>query len=89
MDATGQFFDLRTTDFEGNREALLERVPSTATVGEVVSEGAQAMQLPFTSFFQAVLRGRELNHSDTLDEAGVREDDQIELVPEVSAGARG
>ena len=47
------------------------------------------MQLPFSDFFQAVVRGRELNHGDTLDEAGVLNDDKIELVPGVSAGAQG
>jgi molybdopterin converting factor small subunit len=84
---TTEFLDLIASDFEGNREAVLERVPIDATVGELVGESAQALQLPFQNFFQAVLRGRELNHSETLDEAGVRNEDKIELVPEVSAGA--
>jgi hypothetical protein len=84
-----EFLDLRAGDWEGNHEALLERVPSNLTIGEVVSTSAEALQLPFSDFFQAVLRGRELNHGDTLDEAGVQHDDKIELVPGVSAGARG
>ena len=83
-----EFLDLKAGDWEGNREALLEGVPCSSTIGEVVSTSAEALQLPFSNFFQAVLRGRELNHSDTLDEAGVENDDKIELVPGVSAGAR-
>jgi hypothetical protein len=83
-----EFLDLKAGDWEGNHEAVLERVPRSLTVGEVVSTSADALQLPFSDFFQAVLRGRELNHSDTLDEAGVLNDDKIELVPGVSAGTR-
>lgn len=83
-----EFLDLRTGDWEGKREAVLERVPRNLTVGEFVSTSTEALQLPFSDFFQAVLRGRELNHGDTLDEAGVLNDDKIELVPGVSAGAQ-
>ena len=79
--------DLVMRDWEGNRQAILEQVPRDATVGEIVSESAKALELPFQNFFQAVLRGRELNHSDTLEEAGLKNSDEIELVPEVSAGA--
>ena len=80
------FLDLVMRDWEGNRQAVLENVPRDATVGEIVSESAKALELPFKNFFQAVVRGRELNHGDTLDEAGLRNADEIELVPEVSAG---
>lgn len=86
---SAEFIDLIAGDWEGNQETVLERVPRNLTVGEVVSASAEALQLPFSDFFQAVLRGRELNHSDTLDEAGVESDDKIELVPGVSAGATG
>jgi hypothetical protein len=68
---------------------VLERVPRNLTVGEVVGASTEALQLPFSDFFQAVLRGRELNHGDTLEEAGIQNDDKIELVPGVSAGAQG
>ena len=84
-----EFLDLKASDWQGNQVAMLEQVPRNLTVGEVVSTSAEALQLPFSDFFQAVLRGRELNHGDTLDEAGIEHDDQIELVPGVSAGARG
>jgi hypothetical protein len=84
-----EFIDLIAGDWEGNQEAVLERVPRNLTIGEVVTTSADVLQLPFADFFQAVLRGRELNHGDTLDEAGVENDDKIELVPGVSAGARG
>ncbi len=87
VESPPEFLDLVMRDWEGNRQAVLEQVPRDATVGEIVSESARALELPFQNFFQAVVRGRELNHSDTVEEAGLRNSDEIELVPEVSAGA--
>lgn len=78
--------DLFATDWEGTRRAQLREVPRDTSVGQIVDEAARALQLPFASFFNAVFRGRELNHDDTLEELGVETDDQIQLVPEVSAG---
>ncbi len=86
IETTGEFVNLVAKDWEDSRRVHLDSVPRSATVGEVVGESVRALQLPFSSFFQAVLRGRELNHSDTLDEIGIESDDEIELVPEVSAG---
>lgn len=82
----GHFINLVAKDWEGARQAELQQVHSGTTVGEVVSESAKALNLPFQSFYTALFRGRELNHGDTLDEAGVDRDGEIELVPEVSAG---
>ena len=78
--------NLRVTNWEGTRRAHLDEVPRDATVGEAVSEAVRAMQLPVTSFFQALVRGREVNHGDTLDEIGIESDDEIQLFPEVTAG---
>ena len=86
-ESPGELRNLVMRTWEGNRQAVLEVVPSNATVGEIVSDSTQALKLPFQNFFQAVVRGRELNHSDTLEEAGLLDADEIELVPEVSAGS--
>ena len=83
-----EFLSLVAKDWEGTRRARIPKVHRDTTVGEVVSESAQALNLPFRQFFQAVFRGRELNHGDTLREAGLECDAEIELVPEVSAGSR-
>lgn len=85
---TPEFVNLVATDWEGARKAHLDGVPRTATVGEVVSESVRALNLPFQDLYSAVFRGRELDSTDTLEEAGVESDDRLELVPEVSAGAR-
>lgn len=81
-----QFLDLVARDWEGSRTAHLEGVDRGTTVGQFVSDTARLLNLPFNNFYQALHRGRELNHGDTLDEAGVCRDGEIELVPEVSAG---
>jgi phosphoribosylaminoimidazole-succinocarboxamide synthase len=88
MDAAtaGSFVNITARDWEGARKAHLDDVSSTTTVGEVVVESVRALQLPFQDFYAALYRGRELNHGDTLEEAGLDSDTEIELVPEVSAG---
>ena len=82
------FMPLTAKDWEGTRTAHLDAVHRNTTVGEVVSESARALRLPFQHFYQALFRGRELNHGDTVGEAGLEHGAEIELVPEVSAGAR-
>ena len=81
------FVNITARDWEGARRVHLDDVARTTTVGQVVGESIRALQLPFRDFYQAVFRGRELNHSDTIDEAGLDSDAEIELVPEVSAGS--
>ncbi len=89
MDAVSveNFVSIIARDWEGARKVHLDNVARTTTVGQVVGESVQALQLPFREFYQAVFRGRELNHSDTLAEAGLDSASEIELVPEVSAGS--
>lgn len=82
-----EFMNLVARDWEGTRSAELADVHRGTTVGEVVAESARLLNLPFQKFYQALFRGRELNHGDTLEEAGLERDGEIELVPEVSAGA--
>ena len=86
VSTTTETFDLKVTYWEGTRRAHLDAVPRDATVGEAVSEAVRVMQLPIKSFFQALVKGREVNHGDTLEEIGIESDDEIQLVPDVSAG---
>ena len=90
MDAAiaGDFVSIRARDWEGARTVHLDDVARESTVGQVVGESVRALRLPFSDFYQAVFRGRELNHSDTIGEAGLENESEIELVPEVSAGSR-
>ena len=81
------FMSITARDWEGARRVHLNDIARDTTVGHVVGESVRALQLPFRDFYQAVFRGRELNHSDTLGEAGLDSACEIELVPEVSAGS--
>jgi hypothetical protein len=85
-EATPQMIDLVASDWDGSSRARLESVPRDATVGQVVGEAVRAMQLPGRTFFQALFRGREISHEETLDEAGIATGDELELMPRVSAG---
>ena len=80
------FVDLSLVDWEDVRRAHLERVSLRSTVAQTVSEAVDALQLPSQGFYQALLRGRTLDPSDSLEEAGVSSNEVIQLVPRVSAG---
>jgi len=86
MSAAPDLMNLTFHDWEGARSAHLEAMPRSATVGQAVAEAVRALELPFSSFYKALHDGRELNHGDTLDEIGLETDDDLDLVPEVSAG---
>jgi hypothetical protein len=55
-------------------------------VAELLDEARRVMDLPIDTSYQAVLEGRQLNRMDTLEEAGVDSDVEMEIVPEVHAG---
>lgn len=61
-------------------------VPSDTTVGEVLSEMVRAMQLPATTPYAAYYQGRKLNRADTIESAGLENEAEIVLSPEVTAG---
>jgi hypothetical protein len=74
------------TDWEGVRQVHLDEVTRSATVAELLDEARRVMDLPIDTSYQAVLEGRQLNRMDTLEEAGVDSDVEMEIVPEVHAG---
>jgi hypothetical protein len=74
------------TDWEGVRRVHLDEVTRNATVAELVDEARRVMELPIDTSYQAVLEGRQLNRMDTLEDAGVDSDVEMEIVPEVHAG---
>lgn len=78
--------NLAFVDWQESKRVRLDKVPSSATVGEVLSTAVRAMELPFKSAFQAAFRGRQLNRAATLEEAGIGTDAEIRVLPEVSAG---
>ncbi|MFQ5667696.1 MAG: hypothetical protein ACE5I7_14885 [Candidatus Binatia bacterium] len=83
---TPDLVNVRCTDWEGLRHADLDDVVRDATVGEIVDEARRTMGLPMDTSYQAVLDGRQLNHMETLEEAGIDSDVEMEIVPDVHAG---
>lgn len=73
-------------DWDHSRQALLSDVMRDATIAEVVDEARRAMDLPIDTSYQALLDGHELNHMETLTEAGIETDAELEIVPDVQAG---
>ena len=74
------------TDWEGIRKAHLEDVPRNATLGEVIDQAARIMELDDGSTYHAFIGERALNDGETLEEAGVVWDAEIEIAPEATAG---
>ncbi len=90
MDAASEqspeLMTIRFTDWEHTRHANLAEVVPDATVAEVLDEARRVMDLPIDTSYQAVLHGRELNHMDTLRDAGIESGMEVEIIPEVHAG---
>jgi hypothetical protein len=81
-----ELIDVRLTDWEGSRQAVLEAVSRGSTVRQVVSEAVLLLGPPFDQLHQVVFRGRELDPGATLEESGIENDSELSLVAEVSAG---
>lgn len=81
-----ELIDLTCQEWDGRRYVQLKGVPRSSTVGQVVAEAAEHLGLPFQNLYQAVLKNRELDPANTLDELEIVSDSRIELVAEVSAG---
>ena len=57
-----------------------------ATLGEVIDQAARIMELDDGSTYHAFIGERALNDGETLEEAGVVWDAEIEIAPEATAG---
>jgi hypothetical protein len=75
-------------DWTGQKRVLLNGnfLTEDTTIGEVAEKGREELRLPRTP--HAVYYGdQRLNRSSTLAEAGVIQDAELELSPEVKAAA--
>jgi hypothetical protein len=80
------FVNIKIHDWEGTRCVELEGVPRNATFAELVDEARRQLGLSIDTEFQAVRDGFKVNHMQTLEEAGIDSDTDLEIHPEVSAG---
>ena len=83
---TPELITLSVKDWEGTRRAHLEDVPRNATVAEIVDESRRLMGLPSDTSYHLVLGSRALSGVDTLEEAGVESEAELEILPRVHAG---
>jgi hypothetical protein len=77
---------LAVRDWSRSRNAELSGVPTDITVGELLSEVKEEMQLPRETPYHLLYGGQKLNRNLTLDEIGIEDDAEVTIAPEVSAG---
>ncbi len=81
-----QLVNVTIHDWERTRRVEMEGVPRNVTFAELVDEARRQMGLSIDTEYQAVRGGMKLNHMQTLEEAGIDGDTDLEIHPEVSAG---
>ena len=85
--------DLNIVDATGNKSEDVT-VPDNVAVGRIVGKLVEIMQLPvfgpdghpLSYKFHHKQSGHQINDNVTLREAGVRDDDVLRLVAEITAG---
>ncbi len=88
--------DLTIVDATGNKTEEVS-VPDTVASGRIVGRLVQLLQLPamgpdgqpLSYKFHHKQSGRQINDNETLGDAGVKENDVLRLVAEITAGAWG
>jgi len=86
-DSKGSLSALSVVDWNHQKRVQFEDgIETDSLVSEVVAEAVHRLELPRNVPYSAVVGGRKLNKSDSLAEAGLKTDDEIEVCPEVSAG---
>jgi hypothetical protein len=87
--------DLTVIDATGNKTEQVT-VPDSVAVGRIVGRLVELLRLPVVGpdgqplsyRFHHKQSGRQINDDETLLSAGVRENDVLRLVAEITAGAR-
>jgi hypothetical protein len=87
-DLTGSITRIWVGDWTGQKRVMLNGnfLTDDTTVGEVAEKGREELRLP-RGPHAVYLGDQRLNRSATLAEAGVGQDAELELSPEVKAAA--
>ena len=88
MEATSTSTDtmrLSFNDWDKTKSVRLA-FPSEASVAEAIEEAREQLALPGDVFYQALQGDRQLDGLSTLRDAGLRSDEEIDLMPDVKAG---
>lgn len=78
--------NLAVADWTGSLRADLPEVPSDLTVGELLAEVKEAMQLPTRTPYDLFYGGEKLARGLTLEEVGIADGEEVTVTPEVTAG---
>jgi hypothetical protein len=87
--------DITVVDATGNKTEEAS-VPNTVASGRIISKLVELMELPsvgpdgqpLSYKFHHKQSGRQIGDHETLEQAGVNENDVLRLVAEITAGAR-
>lgn len=77
---------LAVRDWSRSRHATLFGIPTDVTVGELLAEVRDEMELPRETPFHLLYDGQKLNRTLTLEEIGLEDEAEMTIAPEVSAG---
>jgi hypothetical protein len=79
---------LKGVDWAGQKKVEIngDGIPADTTVGEILAEMVRTMQLPHSTPYAGYYQDRKLNRADTVEEAGLQDEGEILIAPEVTAG---
>ncbi|MDR4468958.1 MAG: EsaB/YukD family protein [Nitrospira sp.] len=74
-------------DWSGSRGAAeFTELDGSTTVSELLAEAREALRLPRDGVYSLIRGNDKLARTATLDEAGIRDQETLQISPEVSAG---
>jgi len=79
--------NLMVKDWAGNQGTRLEDVPLDMTVGELLAEAKVELGLPPRTPYHLLHNDTKLGQGLTLQEVGVKDDEEVTVAPAVSAGS--
>ena len=78
--------NLAVVDWNRSRRAELSEVPTHTTVGELLAEVKEALNLSHETLYHLIFGSEKLHRSATLAEIGIEDRAEVTIAPEVSAG---
>jgi hypothetical protein len=83
--AQRRYLNVTFTEWEGSRSVRIQ-LPGDVSVAEAIDEAKHELDLAPNATFQALSGDRQLEALETLLDAGLDADAEVDLVPAVKAG---
>ena len=79
---------LKGVDWSGQKQIELngQGIPPDTTVSEVMAAMVRLMELPGNTPYSLFYKNQKLNRSETIEEIGIENEDEVVVAPEVTAG---